>query len=612
MAEVEGRHPQADDGMPADVPVSDSGEVKEPPLAWSKRISYGAPSFAGAAMAIPIGIHLTIFYSDTILVPLGFIALVKALARALDAITDPMMGWISDRTKSPWGRRRPWILIGAPLCAVAFYLMFTPPAEISGVEAATWFALTYTAYYLFHTVYIIPHYGLGPELTLDYNERSVLFGIREGFVVAGTLVAAVAPPILIQQFGGERDGYMMFAVIFGSLLTILYLNLVVQVQERQSFMMRDSNPLIPGVRRVMRNGVFRLLLVVYLVGSITGAIPGLMMPYFTKYVLMPENPDMWLAIFLATYFLAGFLSLPVWVWAARRFEKKPVWLAGFIPGICGSLGLFMLGPGDLIPCIFVLAFAGTGFSAGIFLGPAMQADVIDYDEFHTGKRREAQYGALWSIMTKFMVIPSMSIPLAILASVGYTPNVEQSETVQFTIRAIFCLGPASTAFIAFCIGMFYPLTRAKHEAIWAGIKAHGRGETVDDPITGHPVMPPHSRGVDEVLGWELDHFSLGELQTLKDKGRGALRLRTLMMSAACLVALIISSVWLADEVSFDREPGLLAVLLVVVAGLALTGVVYHLIRFRTAGRIEVPPVEIIQRHIDTTRSAKEGMKVAVV
>lgn len=611
MTEREGLHDAGTIDADEQVPVTETGEVVEPPLAWSKRIAYGAPSFAGAAMAIPIGIHLTIFYSDTVLVPLGFIALVKALARALDAVTDPMMGWISDRTRSPWGRRRPWILVGAPLCAVAFYFMFTPPAEISGAKAATWFAATYTLYYVFHTIYLIPHYGLGPELTLDYNERSVLFGIREGFVVAGTLVAAVLPPILIGKMGGEREGYTAFALIFGSLLVILYLNLVVQVRERASFMQRTSNPLIPGVRRVMRNGVFRLLLIVYLVGSITGAIPGLMMPYYSKYVLQPDNPDKWLAIYLATYFLAGFISLPVWVLLAKRFEKKPVWLAGFIPGICGSLGLFMLGPGDLIPCIFVLAFAGTGFSAGVFLGPAMQADVIDYDEFHTGKRREAQYGALWSIMTKFMVIPSMSIPLAILATVGYAPNVEQSEAVQFTIRAIFCLGPASTAFTAFCIGWFYPLTRAKHEAVWAGIKAHERGEAFKDPITGVMVPPPQSRGVDEDVGWELDHFSPKELSLLKARGRGALQARTLILSLASLAILATATWWLFDTVSFAEEPGLLAVTLVVVAGVGLTGFVYHAVRFSKARHIEIPAAHLIQVHIDETLAARKSMKVVV-
>jgi len=411
--------------------------ASEPALPLSTKIYYGLPSFAGAALAIPIAIHLTIFYSDTVLVPLGVIALVKALARSLDAITDPLMGWASDRTRSRWGRRRPWIAVGAPLAAVAFYLMFTPPEDLSGVTAATWFAVTYTLYYVFHTVYVIPHYALGPELTLDYNERTTLFGIREGFVVGGTLVAAVLPPVLISLVGGQRDAYATFAIIFGALLVILYLNLVVRVKERESFMTRESNPLIPGVRRVMRNSVFRLLLAVYLVGSITGAIPGLMMPFFTKYVLQPENPDMWLGIFLACYFAGGFLFLPVWVWLATKFEKKPIWLIGFLPGIFGSLALFTLEKGDLVPTMCVLVISGMGFSAGLFLGPSMQADVIDYDELHTGKRREAQYSAMWSIMTKFMVIPSMSVPLAILASVGYVPNVEQTETVQFTIKVRF-------------------------------------------------------------------------------------------------------------------------------------------------------------------------------
>jgi len=592
--------------------VVDADERNEPPLPLSIKLSYGAPSFAGAAMAIPIGIHLTIFYSDTILVPLGFIALVKAMARALDAVTDPMMGWISDRTNTRWGRRRPWMAIGAPLCAIAFYFMFTPPADVTGVDAATWFAVTYVMYYLFHTVYIIPHYGLGPELTLNYNDRSVLFGIREGFVVAGTLVAAVMPPLLISRMGGDREGYTTFAIIFGSLLVILYLNLVVRIRERPSFMQRESNPLIPGVRRVMRNRVFRLLLVVYLIGSITGAIPGLMMPYFTKYVLQPEDPGKWLAIFLACYFMGGFIFLPIWVALAKRFEKKPIWLIGYLPGAFGSISLFFLGEGDLIPAMIILTLAGTGFSAGLFLGPAMQADVIDYDELHTGKRREAQYSALWSIMTKFMVIPSMSVPLAILASVGYAPNVEQSETVQFTIRAIFCLGPAATALIAFSIGWFYPLTRAKHEEIWQGIAAHKRGETVVDPITGHTVLPPQSRGIDESIGWELDHFSLPELRQLLKGGRRALRNRTLGLLIFSVVMAVSIGTWLSNEVSFEQEPGLLAVLLVVALGIGFTSTVYHFVRFRKISSMALPHNDIVRKHIETTHNMINGMQASNV
>lgn len=588
-------------------PSDAAGTSREPLLPLITKVSYGAPSFAGAAMAIPIGIHLTIFYSDTILVPLGFIALVKAVARALDAVTDPVMGWVSDRTRSRWGRRRPWMAIGAPLAALSFYLMFTPPDQLSGMDAAVWFAATYTLYYLFHTVYIIPHNGLGPEMTLNYHERSTLFGFREGFVVIGTLVAAVLPPVLIGSLGGERQAYTTFAIIFGCLLTVLYLNLVWRVRERPEFMTRPSNPLVPGVRRVMRNRVFRLLLAVYLVSSITGAIPGLMMPYFTKYVLQPEDPDLWLGVFLAIYFGAGFCFLPLWVWASRRFEKKPVWLVSFVPGITASLSLFTLGEGDILATAIILVWAGAGFSAGLFLGPSMQADVIDYDELYTGKRREAQYEALWSIMTKFMVIPSMSVPLAILSTVGYEPNVEQTETVQFTIRTIFGLAPATTGILAFCIACFYPINKQIHNKIWKGIQEHKDGATVTDPLTGYALKPPYDRGVAEDVGWHLDHFSLGELDTLVDQGSGAVRKRTLVAAIISLSALVASVYLLAGEVNFAREPGLLAVTYVVVSGVSLTALVFHTIRFRASAGLEEYRNDLLQVHITVSREMKEAM-----
>ena len=561
------------------------------------KLSYGAPSFAGAGMAIPIAIHLTIFYSDTILVPLGLIALVKAVARALDALTDPLMGWATDSTRSRWGRRRPWILFGAPAAALSFYLMFTPPEGISGANAAAWFATTYICYYLFHTVYIIPHNGLGPELTLDYNERSMLFGIREGFVVFGTLVAAVAPPIFIQAFGGAREGYSGFAALLAVLLVGLYLNLVMQVRERPDFVARAPNPLVPGLRRVFRNRAFRILLIVYLTGAVTGAIPGLMMPYFTKYVLQPENPDTWLAVFLAVYFGAGFLFLPVWIWLARRFEKKPVWLASFIPGITGSGSLFFMGPGDIWPTFFVLIWAGAAFGAGLFLGPAMQADVIDYDELYTGKRREAQYGALWSIMSKFVVIPSMSIPLAILATVGYLPNVPQTEEVQFTIRAIFGLGPAATAAIALCLGTLYPISRKVHQQIWEGIEQLKRGEAAIDPISGHRIPPFSERHEDEDEGWYLDHFTSGELTLTMRSGVDTLRRRILLLQAVSVALLAGTCYAVAAEVQLDAEPGIMAVLYVVLAGLSFTALLFHTIRWRAAGRLDRVEHETIRDHI---------------
>jgi GPH family glycoside/pentoside/hexuronide:cation symporter len=568
------------------------------------KLAFGAPSFAGAGMAIPIVIHLTIFYSDVVLVPLGYIALVKAVARAFDAFTDPLMGWVTDHTKSRWGRRRPWLVVGAPLASIAFLMLFSPPATLSATAAIWWLAVSYTLYYLFHTVYEIPHGGLGPELTLDYRERNALFGWRVPFLVGGTLVAAILPPILIDMAGGQRAGYTAFAAIFGVLLTLLYFNLVANIRERPEFGNREPNPLVPGVRRVMRNRAFRVLLGVYVAGSVTGAIPGLMMPYFTKYVLQPENPDQWLAIFLGIYFGSGFVFLPVWMFLARRFGKKFAWLCSFVPGITGSLGIyFLLGPGDLLGTAAILVWTGSAFSAGMFIGPSMQADVIDYDELYTGKRREAQYNGLWSVMTKFTVIPSMAVPLAILAAYGYQPNVEQTPVVQHLIRGIFGLAPALMSSIAFVLALRFPIDQSVHERVWEGIRAHGRGEHAMDPLTGQMLPPPVDRGVPEATGWFLDHFSPKELRRMLVGGTATLLRSTVMAASISLLISVVCILLTIREASdLSRDPGVLAVFSVVIAGFAFSAMCFHIFRIRAALRIGKAPIveEQVRAHLAFT------------
>ena len=569
------------------------------PLPLGVRLAFGMPSFAGAAMAIPLAIHLTIFYSDVVLVPLGWIALVKALSRAFDAMTDAVMGWVTDRTRSRFGRRRPYMAVGAPAAALAFVALFAPPAHLTPVEAGGWLLACYVLYYLFHTIYIIPHYGLGPELTQDYHERSRLYGLSEAFTVAGTIVAALLPGVLVARLG-ERDGYLAFALVFAVLLTVLYWNLVRRIRERPDFVDRPPNPLVPGVRRVMRNRVFRILLAVYVVGSITGAIPGMLIPYYTKYVLKPPNPNAWLAILLAAYFGSAFVFLPAWISAARRFGKKPVWLASFVSAVTGSAAVFFVGEGQLALAVFVLVWAGSSFGARLFLGPAIQADVIDYDELKTGKRREAQYGALWSLMMKFTVIPSMAVPLAVLESMGFEPNVEQSESVKLAIRVMLALVPAASALVAGAIACAYPISEAVHRQVWQGIERHRRGETVEDPITGRALPPPSERGIDEETGWFLDHFSPRELRAYGAAGPAHLVRSALLHGALWLVLAAAAGSSVAFTVGdLSREIGLQAVLEVVLAGFALTAVAYHGVRLRAALRMRSAPVpaELVASHV---------------
>jgi len=579
------------------------------------KLAYGMPSIAGAAMAIPIAIHMTKFYSDTIGLALGYIALAQALARAFDAITDPLMGWLSDRTQTRWGRRRPWMFIGAPLCAVAFVALFSPPGEMTELEAAVWFTTTFMLYFLFHTVYVIPHYGLGPELTLDYHERSSLFAWRDGFTGVGTMLASSVPAILVvilmqqrglEQAGAERTVYTWFGIVMGTMLTLLYFWLCYRVPENPTFYKRKPNPLVPGVRRVMRNRPFRILLAVYLVASITGAIPGIFMPFYTQYVLKLENWFGWMGLFLFTYFASGVLFLPAWLWAARHYGKKPVWIFSFIMGITTATALFFLplvfaGESSIWPMTVLLVWSGSAFGAGLFLNPAIQADVIDYDELYTGRRREAQYGALWAIVTKFTVIPGASIPLAILASIGFVPNVVQSETVEFTIRAIFGLAPAVFALLAMIVAFFFPISEPIHRAIISGIRAHERGESAHDPLTGKLLPPPSNRGLDEDTSWFLDHFSPGELRRALRQGPARLAVDTSIMAVLSLVIFAVATAEVVITVrDLSTRPGPLTVISVVVGGFALSGFFFHAIRLRAAVRMRsgAVPLQDLHTHLE--------------
>jgi GPH family glycoside/pentoside/hexuronide:cation symporter len=547
---------------------------------------YGAPSFAGAAMLVPILIHMPKFYSDVVLVPLGYLAIAIAVARAIDALGDPFFGWLSDR-RTRFGRRRPYILFWSPLCALAFWLLFHPPTGVSPAQGAAWFGVMFVLYSLFHTAYALPYWALGAELTLDYHERSRLFGVREGFSILGTIVASVAPGLLIGSFGlSERAAFSVIGWVFAFLLIASCAALVAGIRERAEFLARSANPFAPGVRRALRNRPFRILLATYVVSSITGAIPGTLMPYFNAYVLRPANEALWLSIFLGAYFASAFLCLPGWIAAARRFGKRNAWLASFFLGFTGGGAMFFLGPGDVWPALLLISWAGAGFGAGLFLAPAMQADVIDYDELYTGKRREAQYSAFWSMLPKFVAIPSAAVPIAILGSIGYVPNQPQTPAVVFAIQAIFALTPAAFALLAFFIALRFPIDEAAHRAILQGIERHREGKAARDPLTGALILPPQARQLDEDTRWFLDHFSPRELRRFA-AGDKAFPLRNAALHTVLALSLAAAILYAAIHQvrSFESDPGVWAVLGIVASGFSVALAGFHASRIAAARRL---------------------------
>lgn len=570
-----------------------------PPLPLSLKVCFGAPGFAGAAMSIPIAVLMPRFYSDVVLAPLGAIAIGIALARAFDALTDPLMGWISDRTHTRFGRRKPWIAPALPFTAAAFYALFAPPAAVSGIDASLWFGGAFAAFFLFATVLEIPYAALGAEVSDDYHERSSLFGYRSLFIAAGTMAAAVLPTVLARTIPDEREAYARMAQIYGVVLVLLFGLLLWRVPERREYAERESNPLVPGVRRALRNRPFRVLLIAGVVSAIPAAIPAILLPYFVEYVLQPSDPGTMVGLYLLLYLGSGLLCVPFWMGVAHRAGKLRALVAASAVGIAGSVVFFFAGPGELVFAGVVYAAAGTASMAGSFLIPAMAADVIDYDELRTGRRREAQYTSFWALIPKFVAIPGSSVPLAILAAVGYVPNQPQSDEVLLVIRFLYSVFPAAFYLVALWVVSRYPISEAVHAEIREGIASLAAGGSADDPLTGESLS---RSGGDEAEGtaWFLDHFSPGELRRLLRRGPRAVGAHV----GACVVAslaVLACAAWaaLSGVSGLETRPPVRTVLAVVVGGLALAAAAFHALRVGPARRLAraTPPDRVIRAHL---------------
>lgn len=577
----------------------DSSEEK---LSWGVKLAYGGPAFAGAAMAIPIGIFMPVFYSDVVLAPLGMIALATALARAFDALTDPVVGWLSDKTRSRWGRRKPWIAAGTPLAAVAFWLLFSPPVGLGPSQAVLWFWATFSTFFLFQTIEGVPAAALGAELTPDYAERNSVFGVRALFIALGTMVAAVVPGALTSALGPghDREIFSGMSAAYGVMWLLLVVVMLLKVSEHREYAERPSNPLVPGVRRALRNRPFAILLLSAVVGAIPAAVPAVLMPYFVRYVIQPENPIAWTGTFLFIYLATGLVFVPLWLYIAQKLGKLRAFVTAAFVGVSASLLYFFAGAGDLGFTAMIYFVSGTQSMAGTFLIPAMAADVIDYDELRTGLRREAQYTSFWSVIPKLVAIPGYSIPLAVLAAVGYVPNEVQSGDVQFTIRFLYSLFPMAFYVAALLIVSRYPISESIHAKIREGIAAHGRGESVTDPLTGE-TLPPQRMTHEEIEEtWFLDYFSAGELRTALSAGPARVVRKVWLSAGVALVvclAAAAAAVWGVPSLAADPHP--LAVVGVVVAGLAFTALVFHGLRIGPARRLVdgMPDPEVVEAHL---------------
>jgi hypothetical protein len=383
--------------------------------------------------------------------------------------------------------------------------------------------------------------------------------------------------------------------------------MVAFVRERREFSERQPNPLVPGIRRALRNRPFRILLGSYVAYTIGAGMGPILLPFFIAYVLQPAHPALWLSIILLAYLGIGFLFIPAGVLTARRFGKLPTLTVSYLVGISAGILIFAtVGKGDTTRFLVLVTIAATAFGVGVFLPQSMQAEVIDYDELHTGRRREAQYAGFWSILPKLAAIPSAALPIALLASLGYVPNAIQRPSVSEAIRILYGLGPPIAALVSLGIVRCFPINADNHAAILKGIESHRRGENAVDPLTGRDVPSPGTGSVDDASAWFLDNFSRRELQRFLDRREQTPIWDVTRAAAISLAVCLITAYIGVSRMGLAGDTGAVASLAVVGSGLALTIFLFHLMRIRPARSLAARPISnsVVRAHLENCREGR--------
>ena len=437
------------------------------PIPAGRLLAYGAPILGLSYLLFFVQFYFLKFATDVLLLPPAGVGALFGLAKLWDAVSDPLVGSWSDRTRSRLGRRRPFLLAALPLLVLGFATLWDPPAALSGGRLFAWVGAALFVFYTAFTLYTLPHAALGAELSMDSHQRTRLFGARQMSFTIGMLLAFSAMQAAMNA--EDARGAAAGLAVPTALAAVIVLAIPpLAVREPDGTGRRGGRGLFAGLRDVVRNRPARLLLLVQLVESAGVGAVGTMAPYLAQYLL--RRPDV-VGTLPAAYVLSAVLSIPVWVRVSRSFGKRETWLGAMCLAATGFGGMLLLGPGQVVLAMVLLALAGSAMGCGSVLGASILADVIDLDERRTGERKEGVYSASVTFMLKLGTSLATVLAGLVLGATGFVPNAEQSDTSLLGIRLLSGGLPCA----GFLIGawLFRRFSLAEDAAAQARIAAGG-------------------------------------------------------------------------------------------------------------------------------------------
>ena len=430
--------------------------------------------FGVGALGVAILVNLTAtllppFMTNFLGIGAGVVATILLVTKLYDVVTDPLMGIISDRTESRWGRRRPYLFLGGVVGALGLVLLFVPPELDNATYLIGYFVIALLISYTGYTLFNVPHLAMAAEMARNYHARTILMTYRTGFMMAGGFIAA-SSFALVQWLGNDRAAHVPVAVGFGAIIFLAcYLCFVGTASAEQTKKTSHTYSIMEQVRSALSNRPYVFLLSAKLCQLFGITSAGATAIYFKVGVLKLDYAFISSYIMIVTIFSVA--ALPMWARASKALGKRDVYMGAAAGYALVTLSWLLASPGDPNLGLYIRgACLGICVAGILILGPALLPDTIEYDYLKTGLRREGIFSSFYTTMEKLAAAMGPSVILLVLGWYGYQSgtegwSVDQPESAVSAIYACAAVVPAVMCLLSIGILYFYDLSEKELERL---------------------------------------------------------------------------------------------------------------------------------------------------
>ena len=456
---------------------------------WTK-LAYGAGDFGPAICANIQLFFLLPFFTNVVGLPADIAGSILMIGKISDAVNDPIIGVMSDRTVHPWGRRYPWMVFGAIPFGVLFCLQWIVPS--TNQSFLFWYYVVIAVLFnIAYTVVNLPYAALTPELTQDFDERTSLNSFRFAFSIGGSILSLVIAQLIFSIFKDNPIQQYLVLGIVCAIIAVLPIywcffgtrDRAVSNNTKKEEYNNTNLSIVEQIRIAFSNRPFLFVIGIYLCSWLGVQLTASILPYFVIYWMqLPEGTFPQVAIAVQG---TALIMLFVWSFVSKKVGKKAVYFMGICLWIIAQGGLFFTQPGQVGLMYFLAVIAGFGVSTAYLVPWSMIPDVIDLDELNTGQRREGIFYSFMVFLQKlglaiglFLVGVALDIAGFIETIPGETPPI-QPESALIAIRAAIAPLPTIFLMLGLLLTYLYPITREIHNEILLklGERKQKRGKT---------------------------------------------------------------------------------------------------------------------------------------